>query len=505
MPVINFNNRGVSHLQFAIGVSSTEIRIPWADFSQFINPQAIDGDTMWAVLRDPIVREIVKIDLANSNLNEATAFLKVERAQGGTTAQMWPAGTLIFLTTHADHYEILFQPDGTRQIDFNPNGVVSPLYRGEKILQYAGCGVRWWMSFDAVNPYWQLIAGEPCAGEEYIDPGWGFRVWIQTVAICMETHFDNSDWAAGDLNTSWDGTKWVSTSQAIDIDAIGAWAAGFRPSLLKFYVESVCERGSVRLYDTANNLIVDDQAVNNLYPNLGPNGNVYHTDFSNDLDISRLVVEGIFSDPDAITNIEFYTCPAPTVTTILSGPADGRIKGQDSSSWNTARNFSPGSLADDTVKPWITAFYWSPYYGVYRTFLFFDLTGILPGVEASEIWELELFYYGQFTTNQTRSVCVQESTANIPLTTNQFNAFTGPLFNENPVASKSGGRSLWLNDAGKAYVANLLGSGVAKFCLRNYTQDYLDVVPTGNGLFSHSMNDFNSGFPAELRFYGDFS
>ena len=505
MPVINFNNRGVSHLQLGVGVSDTELRIPWADFSQFTNPDAIEGDTMWAVLRDPIVREIVEIDLKNSNLNEANAFLKVARAQGGTSAQAWPAGTLLFLSTHADHYEVLFQPDGTRQVDFNPNGVLSPVYQGEKVLQYAGCDVRWWMSFDAVNPYWQLIAGEPCPGEEYIDPGFGFRVWFQTVAICMEQHIDNSDWAAGDGNTSWDGTKWISATSAFDIDAIGSWAAGFRPSLIKIYSETETYRAAIYLYDTAGNLIVNTQALNGGYEYLSPRGNVYHTDFSNNLDIRNLYVQGLFGDPDAIINIEFYTCPAPTVTTILSGPADGRIGGQDSGSWSTARNFSPGSVADDTVKPWYTAFYWSPYFKVYRTFLFFDLTGVLPGVEASEIWELELFYNGQFTTNGDHFGIIQESTAVMPLTTNQFNAYTGPLFTVNPVIQRSGGRSLWLNDAGKAYVASKLGVGTAKLVLRNHYYDYLDHAPGGNGVYSHSMNDFDSGFPAQLRFYGDFS
>jgi hypothetical protein len=172
-----FNNRAISHLSFPITDEDSEIRIPWQDFNSFMRSNARSGDSMIAILRGPIEREIVGIDLVNSFSGTTDKYLKVARGQGGTSSMAWPAGTLLFISTHADHYESLFQPEGTRQIDYNPNGVLSPLYAGEKIFQYGGCEIRWWMSFDAVNPYWHLIAGLPCEGEIYADPGWGFPVW----------------------------------------------------------------------------------------------------------------------------------------------------------------------------------------------------------------------------------------------------------------------------------------------------------------------------------------
>lgn len=178
MPFI-FNNRAVTHLIKSVTASETELRINQAEFEQFNRYGADPDDFMFCVLRGPTDREIVKIIPDEANY-APDPYLVCERGQGGTVAQDWPAGTLLFLSTTADHYESLFQPDGTRQIDFNPNGVISPNYRGEKILQYAGCQIRWWQSFDAVNPYWHLIAGLPCGDEEFVDPGWGFSpVWIK--------------------------------------------------------------------------------------------------------------------------------------------------------------------------------------------------------------------------------------------------------------------------------------------------------------------------------------
>jgi hypothetical protein len=204
MPFI-FSNKAISRLQLRASATDTELRIAWQDFENFNPIEAGVDDFMYVVLRDPVHREIVKIDLQNNYDTQADKFLKVVRGQAGTAAQAWPAGTLIFLCTVAEHYETLLQPDATRQIGFNPNGTLSPLYQGEKILQYTGCKVRWWQSFDAINPYWQLIAGEPCSGEEFLDPGWGFKVWMLGVQgdFELKDHVKDSQYTyTGNMHTN---------------------------------------------------------------------------------------------------------------------------------------------------------------------------------------------------------------------------------------------------------------------------------------------------------------
>lgn len=173
-----FNNRAVSHITQSISSGDTQIRVPWSDFPMFMRKNSFDY--MLVVLRGPVEREIVKIDIAASEDDEVDKYLVVERGQGGTGSQDWPAGTLIFLSTTADHYGDLVQPDSIRQVDFNPNGVISPNFAGEKIYQYSGCEIRWWQSFNAIDPYWHLIAGEPCDGEFFENPTGFFvsNVWI---------------------------------------------------------------------------------------------------------------------------------------------------------------------------------------------------------------------------------------------------------------------------------------------------------------------------------------
>jgi len=183
MPFI-FNNRAVSHLEKAITDTETELRIPLADFEQFNRFGSGADAFMFCILRGPIEREIVKIIPDESNY-PPDQYLVCERGQGGTVAQDWPAGTLLYLSTTADHYSSIIQRGNERTVGFNPNGVISPDYAGEKIMQDLGCAVRWWQAITPVDPYWHLIAGEPCAGELFENPTGFFisDVWIPAPAI----------------------------------------------------------------------------------------------------------------------------------------------------------------------------------------------------------------------------------------------------------------------------------------------------------------------------------
>lgn len=183
MPFI-FNNRAVSHLEKKISASDTAIQIARKDYDLFNRYAAGGEDFMFCVLRGPESREIIKI-IPDESTYGPEWLLICERGQGGTDAQAWPAGTLIFLSTTADHYNSIIQRGNIRTVGFNPNGVISPLYQGEKILQDLGCGVRWWQSFNDADPYWHLIAGEPCEGETFENPTGFFvsDVWMPGILI----------------------------------------------------------------------------------------------------------------------------------------------------------------------------------------------------------------------------------------------------------------------------------------------------------------------------------
>ena len=179
---ISLAHKAIAHLLVAIAIGDTAIKVDAQAFEQFIR---LPGDEVYAILRGPIDREIVKIDIAGST----SPYLQVERGQGGTTAKAWPLGTLLFGSTHEDHYNSLIQAGVSRFIDYNPNEILSPLYAGEKIYQTdpAGCE-RWWKSFNGVDPYWDIITGAACAEENYRDIGWTYDLLLP--ALPWQMAFD---------------------------------------------------------------------------------------------------------------------------------------------------------------------------------------------------------------------------------------------------------------------------------------------------------------------------
>jgi hypothetical protein len=179
--MISLPQKATTHLLYAIAPSDTQISIRINEFDQILS---YDGD-VYLMLRGPVYRELVKVDQSLSSWGN---YLKIARGQGGTQARAWPRGALLFATTHEDHYNSILQAGESRTIDYNPNQILSPLYAGEKIYQSGPSGCeRWWKSFNAVNPYWDIITGDPCAAEEYTDIGWTYDL-LKSTAPPLETH-----------------------------------------------------------------------------------------------------------------------------------------------------------------------------------------------------------------------------------------------------------------------------------------------------------------------------
>lgn len=181
---IAFSNTGKSNLIVAVSDSETQFLIDSADYSAFLE-KSDDGDYSYAVLIDVSDnKEIVQIDFANSLPHTQTdrydysGGLTVARGQGGTQARAWPRGSLIYQDVTKTFLNDVNQKAGHRSISYNPNGVLSPLYKGEKVLQSSGCEIRWWKSINATNPFWSLIGGDVCSGEVLYDPGLGFEFLI---------------------------------------------------------------------------------------------------------------------------------------------------------------------------------------------------------------------------------------------------------------------------------------------------------------------------------------
>jgi hypothetical protein len=171
---IAITHKGIGHLMQSITAGATTMNIPAIEAQAFTN---VNGDYIYAILRSATAREIVRIDIAASQFTNG--ILTVARGQGGSIAAAWPAGTLVLAVTNADHYNSLIQAGASRTISYNPNEVLNPLYRGEKVYQNgpAGCE-RWWKAFNAVNPYWDIITGVACGSEIYQDIGWDYELLL---------------------------------------------------------------------------------------------------------------------------------------------------------------------------------------------------------------------------------------------------------------------------------------------------------------------------------------
>ena len=170
---IGFTHKAVAHLVAAILAGDTEIAVHSTEYGQVL---ASSEQYVFLMLRGPVYRELVKVDIGASVWG---SYLKVVRGQGGTPARGWPLGSLLFATTHEDHYNSIIQAAASRTIDYNPNEILTPLYAGEKIYQDspAGCE-RWWKSFNGVDAYWDIITGEACSLEAYEDIGWNYDILI---------------------------------------------------------------------------------------------------------------------------------------------------------------------------------------------------------------------------------------------------------------------------------------------------------------------------------------
>ena len=142
-----------SQLTHALAAADTDAFILDGDYPGFIGNHPQDG---WfhAVIRDTTRKEIIKVNIAGSS---PAAGLQVERGQQGTQAVNWQPGAAIYQDITASDLDNMLQKEVFRTIDYIPDGVLVPDYRGEKV--YQSDLQLWWKAVDGVNTYWRLIAG----------------------------------------------------------------------------------------------------------------------------------------------------------------------------------------------------------------------------------------------------------------------------------------------------------------------------------------------------------
>lgn len=170
------------------------------------------------------------------------------------------------------------------------------------------------------------------------------------------------------------------------------------------------------------------------------------------------------------------TAPGVTVIGTFTAQNDGR-QGYIGWNWLIARNSSSGNMvwpSENEATEGINAQADGIDRGCYRSFFDFDLSGIPAGATITEC-KLTLQSYGVLTCDAS----IQEGTQSNSLGTDDYDAFTGTLFDS--LTWIIGTNVFTLNVLGQTYIQSKFGA-TAKLCMREYVHDYSNVEP-GEGLF----------------------
>ena len=155
-----FNNKAYASIEENISSTATVIPLNAGGYNAFL-PGWSTGKVMYLTITNAEAEiEIVKVTGFTGN------NLTVLRGQDGTTAKAWNRGSVITQRLVAANLSGFIQKEGFRTVAYNPNGVLSAAYPGEKIFQ---TGDVWWKNISGTT--WQLIAGTP--DREWVEKGSG--------------------------------------------------------------------------------------------------------------------------------------------------------------------------------------------------------------------------------------------------------------------------------------------------------------------------------------------
>lgn len=155
---------------------------------------------------------------------------------------------------------------------------------------------------------------------------------------------------------------------------------------------------------------------------------------------------------------------------------------QRQTTWAAAHDATTGlevHKTDDVTNVAIRAKKEFIYESVHRTFLEFDLSEIPASKTITEATiAIYVYVYGNCNGS------IQKGTQTDDLELDDYNNFTADPFDT--IAMAEGVKTFTLNPAGQAYVRSKFGDK-AKFCIREYDHDYLDVEPGMDQAFGAGM------------------
>ncbi len=167
---------------------------------------------------------------------------------------------------------------------------------------------------------------------------------------------------------------------------------------------------------------------------------------------------------------------------------DGEISKTGQATWSEARDATVGSgMYTGTVENTIASSLSGGLYSVYRIFMFFDTTAIPAGVTIKEV---KLIYYAGFWQTNSPKFYVVASTANKPMTTDDFDQRGSVSFGSDTPPTASW-RTINFNQSG---IDAIVKGGITKLALI-HDNDYTNTAPTvANDLVVRMTEDTNKPY-----------
>ena len=196
-----FNTGARSRIDAAITASATSLTLIPGGVVNFL-PGWSSGKEFYCTLVDASRnREIVKVTAISDHT------FTIVRGQDSSTARAWPIGTMIAQRPVAANYDRFIQKT-FRTVTYNPNGVVTGAWDGEKI--YDSVSLTWWINISGT--IWKALTASDPVG--YIFSGF-------TTAYTQSTDQYNA------LADSWTNMTDMPSPARIDIGALSISAKGY--------------------------------------------------------------------------------------------------------------------------------------------------------------------------------------------------------------------------------------------------------------------------------------
>lgn len=184
-----FNDKAYSNLLIGISASALAMILIPGGILAFLSSWATGKYVYLTLLDAEANREVVKVTAVSGDT------LTIERGQGGTIARAWPKGTLVTNRVTATSLTEFAQKGVHRTVTYNPNGILTASYPGEKVCQYSAvtaCQRRWWKNTEGTK--WRLIAGDLCSDDYYEDGYVLSPLIIYSGANDGVVSYSNADW-----------------------------------------------------------------------------------------------------------------------------------------------------------------------------------------------------------------------------------------------------------------------------------------------------------------------